>query len=79
MCEIREIMKIVIVQLYQIYLIRLFKYIGMSVTNSNCSCCRLPLSISYAVIEKYSIRSALNFEYTKQSNTRTPCYETVNG
>ena len=47
MCEIREIMKIVLVQFYQIYLISLFKYIGMSVTNSNCSCCRLPLSISY--------------------------------
>ena len=50
MCEIREIMKIVLVQFYQIYLISLFKYIGMSVTNSNCSCCRLPLSISYNYI-----------------------------
>ena len=44
MDEIREIMKIVLVQFYQIYLIILFKYIGMSVTNSNCSCCKLPTS-----------------------------------
>ena len=85
MCEIREIMKIVLVQFYQIYLISLFKYIGsMSVTNSNCSCCRLPLSISYMQwfgdsCWKYSICSALNVEYTRQSNTYTPCYETVNG
>ena len=52
MCEIREIMKIVLVQFHLIYLISSFEieYIGMSGTISKCSCCRLPLSISYAVI-----------------------------
>ena len=86
MYEIREIIKIVLVQFYQIYLISLFKYIGISVTNSNCSCCRLHLSISYISLCSDSVipvEKILNSFRTKRwvrnSRTRTPCYETVNG
>ena len=86
MYEIREIIKIVLVQFHQIYLISLLKYIGISVTNSNCSCCRLHLSISYislcsdSVIPVEKILNSFHTErWVRNSRTRTPCYETVNG